>query len=190
MNRALLRCAVAVFALGVILPAGAQDQRRVDEILFHAEVRANGEADTVFGQGDFPKAIQGLRMRYELREWDERILTDLTWMLGNVEETGESLYYAIRFRQANPNDPNRGYPEALLYSQWRMFSKIPPILESDIAMVPPPHRNSYSLISTAYMRMGYHADAVRVLDIALKHYPDDAVFKRNRDRSAQLLKGG
>jgi hypothetical protein len=32
-------------------------------------------------------------------------------------------------------------------------------------------------------------DAVRVLDIALKHYPDEGVFVRNRTRALEAIGG-
>ena len=37
--------------------------------------------------------------------------------------------------------------------------------------------------------MGFHKDVVRVLDIALKHYPGDEVFQRNRQKSLDLIGG-
>jgi hypothetical protein len=108
-------------------------------------------------------------------------------MLGNIENDGDALYYAMKFRELNPESPDRGYAEAQLHIEWKMYSRVPAMLEPDIALVPPPHRNSYTLLSAAYMRMGLYSDVVRVLDIALGHYPDEAVFKLNRDRAAAKI---
>ncbi len=187
MKKTLLKAIAMALLLTVMVPAGAQDERRVNEILKYAEVRAKAEADAAFGLGEFPKAIHNQRMRIDIRPWDENLATDLIWMLGNIELDGEALVVAMQFREQNPADPDRGYPEAALYIEWKMYSRIPSVLEPDVLMVPPPHRNSYSALSAAYTRMGLYADVVRVLGIALKHYPDDAVFKRNRDRAAQQI---
>jgi hypothetical protein len=185
-----MRWLVAVALGAVVVSAAAQvDERRVDEILRHVEERANQETEAVYELGDYPKVIQMQRMRAVLRPWDEDLSTDLIWMLGNIENDGEALVVAKQFRLANPMNPNRGYAEAQLYNEWRMFARIPRVLEPDITKEPPPHRNSYTLLSAAYTRLGFHADVVRVLDIALRHYPDDAVFRRNRDRAAERLGG-
>lgn len=182
--------AVAALA-GIVMVAGAQDvdESRVQEILYHVESRAREESNTMFDQGNYPKAIQSQRMRYELRTWDEELATDLIWMYGNIRDSGSALAYAIRFRETNPKSPDRGYPEAQLYNEWRMFARVPRVLEPDILMQPPPHRNTFTLLSAAYMRMGFYQDVVRVLDIALKAYPEEPAFLRNRSRALELISG-
>ncbi len=181
------RLFVSALVIAIVVSAGAQDQRRVEEIMSHVETRASNEADATFAFGDYPKVVQSQKMRYGLRPWDGDLATDLIWMLGNIENDGEALFYAMKFRELNPDSPDRGYAEAQLYIEWKMYSRVPAMLEPDIALIPPPHRNSYTLLSAAYMRMGLFADVVRVLEVALKHYPDEAVFKLNRDRAAARI---
>ncbi len=181
------RLVASTIVIAIVVSAGAQDQGRVDEIMSHAETRAANEADAVFALGDYPKIVQNQKVRYGIRPWDGDLATDLIWMLGNIENDGEALFYARKFRELNPDSPDRGYAEAQLYIEWKMYSRVPAMLEPDIALVPPPHRNSYTLLSAAYMRMGLYSDVIRVLDVALRHYPDEAVFKLNRDRAAARI---
>ena len=183
------RGVVLLLTLVLGLTVRAQDQERVDKILFYVNKRTTTEADASFDQGDYPRVIQLLKMEYEVRPWDGELATNLIWMLGNIEDDGAALAYAIRYRQDNPNDPDHGLPEATLYWGWRAFARIPAILEPDIDKDWDMHRNVFVLLSNAYDRMGFHKDVVRVLDIALKHYPGDEVFQRNRQKSLGLIGG-
>lgn len=181
-----------VLALAAV-PAVAQqetvDQSRINEILGYAEARARAESDVWFDQGDYPRVIQLQKMRFEQRPWDGELASDLTWMLGNIDQEGEALAYAMRYRETNVTDPDHSLPEAQIYWEFRMFARIPRILEEDIAKDWPMHRNVFVLLSNAYARMGFQKDVVRVLDIALKHFPGDEVFLRNRQRAESLLGG-
>lgn len=179
--------ALALFV--AVSPVRAQDGNRVGQILMHAEERASSEADAAFQLGDYPTIIQNQKIRFEITPWDFDLATNLVWMLGNVENNGESLAYAKRYRLLNPNNPDKGFAEAELYTRWKMYSRIPAVLEPDIQMVPPPHRNSFTMLSQAYIRMKMWEDAVRVLDVALKHYPEEAIFVRNRARALEAIGG-
>ena len=108
-------------------------------------------------------------------------------MLGNVKYEGERLAVAKRFRLENPDNPDRGLPEAQVYWGYRMYFKIPPILEDDIMRDPPPHGNTFSMIGNAYSRLGFHEDALRVWNQYLKHDPDDPRFQMLRDRELVVL---
>ncbi len=187
MKMALTRSLAIAFVSAIVVQAGAQDEGRVNEILMHAENRASNEADAAFAYGEYPKVIQNQKVRLGLRPWDGELSTDLVWMLGNVENRGGALLVAMRFRELNPGSPDSGYAEAQLYNEWKLYSRVPSALEPDILKVPPPHRNSFTMLSAAYMRMGFYADVVRVLEIALRHYPEEAVFKLNRDRAAARI---
>ncbi len=174
----------------VVAQEGGPNEGRVAEIMLHVEARAADETDAWFNdEGDYPRAIQNLRFRSRLRPWDEEIGTNLIWMLGNVRYIGEMLAVAIRFRKENPDNPDRGLPEAQVYWEYRMFFKIPPILEEDILRDPPPHGNTFSMIGNAYARLGFHEDALRVWNQYLKHDPDDPRFKMLRDREIRILGG-
>jgi hypothetical protein len=171
------------------LPAVAQDKSRVDEILFHAEQRADHESNASYEDGDYPRSIQLLKMRYEIRPWDGELATDLIWMLGNIEDYGGALLFSKRYKLDNPKDPDHGLPEATLYWTWRCFEKIPSVLEEDIKKDWTMHRNVFVILAGAYDRMGFYKDAARVLDVALKHFPGDEVFLRNKKKAESFLKG-
>ena len=190
MNRRLaLFALVALTTTPVVAQDQEVDQRRVEEIMVYVDARADAETDGFFGLGDYPKAIQLQRIRYECRPWDGGLASDLVWMLGNVEYDAERLAVAIRFKNENPEDPDRGLFEAQAYWEWKMYARIPAVLEEDILQTPAPHRNVFSLLSNAYSRLGYDKDVVRVLDVALRAYPNDGAFVRNRARAIQRMGG-
>jgi hypothetical protein len=166
------------------------DTDRVLEILYFAEARAMEEADAAFSEGDYPRVIQQQRIRYELRPWDDNLVSELIWMLGNVAYEGERVALALRFVDEHPELADRALPAAEMFMQRRLLLRIPSLLEADILRDPPPHRNAYTILSSAYRRMGYDPDVVRVLDVALKHFPGDPVFLRNREAAEMRIRGG
>ena len=167
---------------------GKPDERRVAEIMAYVESRAANETNTWYQDvGDYPLAIQNLRFRLRLRPWDEEIGTNLIWMLGNIEYEGERLAVAMRYRKENPDNPDRGLAEAQVYFEYRMYFKVPPILEDDIMRDPPPHGNTFRMIGHSYSRLGFHEDALRVWNQYLEHDPDDPIFQMLRDREIAAL---
>ena len=174
----------------VIAQEGEPHERRVAQIMRYVESRADDETVGWYqDDGDYPRAIQNLRFRWRLRPWDEEISTDLIWMLGNIEYEGERLAVAMRYRKENPDNPDRGLPEAQVYFEFRMYFKIPSILEEDILRDPPPHGNTFRMIGHSYSRLGFHEDALRVWNQYLKHDQDDPIFLMLRDREIQALGG-
>ena len=194
-TKSLIALVAAVGLTGTAAgPVVAQDKdpdpSRVAEILFYTEVRAIGEADVAFEEGDYPKIIQQQRIRYELRPWDEMLASDLIWMLGNIEYEGERVARALKFIEDSPELVDRGLPAAQVFWQRQMFARIPAVLEPDLNREPPPHRTVFTLLSSAYRRMGYDRDVIRVIDVALKHFPDDPALLRNRASAELRLRGG
>jgi len=175
-------------------PVVAQEQEpdpdRVAEILYHTEVRATDEADVMFEDGDYPKVIQQMRIRYEIRPWDEKVASELIWMLGNVEYEGERVARAMKFIDDSPEIADRGLPAAQVFWQRQVFARIPGVLEPDIHRDPPPHRTVFTLLTAAYRRMGYDHDVIRVIDVALKHFPGDPALLRNREAAELRIRGG
>ena len=186
----LLSAFVATAAIPAVAQDGEPDERRIGQIMQFVEDRAAMETDAWYHEeGDYPRAIQVLRFRSRLRPHDEVIDTDLIWMLGNIKYEGERLAVATRFRLENPDNPDRGLPEAQVLWEYRMYFKIPPILEADIMRDPPPHGNTFRMIGHAYSRLGFHVDALRVWNQYLKHDPDDPRFQMLRDREIRILGG-
>ncbi|MCH8979527.1 MAG: hypothetical protein IH945_09850 [Armatimonadetes bacterium] len=193
MARTTLRSLLTIALIGVaVMPVVAQegepDEDRIKEIMWYVEARAEAETVSWYrDDGDYPRAIQNLRYRWRLRPWDEEISTDLIWMLGNIKYEGERLAVAMRFRKENPDNPDRGLPEAQVYWEHKMYFKIPPILEEDILRDPRPHGNTFRMIGHSYSRLGFHEDALRVWNQYLKHDPDDPRFQMLRDREIEVL---
>ena len=189
LRSVLASALIAAAAMPVVAQEGEPDEDRVKDIMWHVEDRAGAETEAWYNDGDYPRAIQNLRIRSRLRPWDDNITTDLIWMLGNVKYEGERLAVAMRFRKENPDNPDRGLPEAQVYFPKRIYFKIPPLLEDDIMSDPPPHGNTFRMIGHSYSRLGFHEDALRVWNQYLKHFPDDPRFQMLRDREIAALSG-
>ena len=190
LRNLLMSALMGAAAMPVVAQEGEPDEDRVAQIMQYVEVRASDETFSSYqNDGDYPRAVQNLRFRWRLRPWDEEISTDLIWMLGNIKYEGERLAVAMRFRKENPDNPDRGLPEAQVYFEYRMYFKIPPILEDDILRDPPPHGNTFRMIGHSYSRLGFHKDALRVWNQYLEHDPDDPIFQMLRDRELLALGG-
>lgn len=158
-----------------------------DETTLKLAERLEQQADHWFGEGDFPRAIQALRMRAALDPKNEEWASDLGWMFENLERRADALQVYIQFRENNPTDPERGYMEAFFYQRQRLFAKIPPLLEP--ILTEKSHPNNYRILANAYDKLGQYKNALRIWDALLKLTPDDATAKANRTRVAKKLEG-
>ena len=192
MSSRVVRTVLSVVSLALAASLGAQegnpDEDRVNTILGLIDDRAMVEMDASFNDtGDYPKSIQLLRIRSRVMPHDEEIITDLIWMLGNVDYMGEAVSEGIRYMNENPQSSDRAFPLAQLYFNMNLFAKVPAILEEDILRDPPPHPLTFRMIGHSYRKMGFHKDALRVWEEYLKHYPDDDIIRSHRDRAAALV---
>ncbi|HXH60904.1 MAG TPA: hypothetical protein VNI20_06050 [Fimbriimonadaceae bacterium] len=185
MKRIATGLVIALFAV----PALAQDSDRVAEIMGYVEQRAFVETKAPFDVGDYPKTIQIQRMRFVLNPQNEELATNLIWMLGNVEYHTEELATAIKFRLQNPQNPDRGLPEAFIYQTLKAYARIPGIIEPDIERTPAPHGNTFRVLGHAYEKLGFYKDALRVWELAVRAHPEDDVFVMLRDRTRKKLGG-
>jgi tetratricopeptide (TPR) repeat protein len=170
--------------------AQAPDQARVNAIWSIAHDRFLRQNDLWYKDGDFPRAIQSLRVLNGVFPNDYEIATDLGWMLENVEQWDEALTVYARYRKDNPKDPNAAFPEAWYYFQKRKYDKIPPLLEPTMKLGTSPHPNSYRTLAHAYDRLKRYADAKRVWQRYIQLAPDDATAKVNLQKVERKLKGG
>lgn len=138
------------------------------------------QADHWFNEGDFPRAIEALRMRYALAPDDLDALTDLGWMLESTDRSGQALALYGEFRRSHPENPDAVLPEAEYYNRKRLFAKIPPLLEGSLK--PNTHANGYRILAGAYERLGRLTDSLRVWESYIKINPNDAQARVNRDR--------
>jgi len=143
------------------------------------------QCDYWFEDGDYPKAVQLLRFRFELHPHDYEIATDLGWMFENVEEPVRAIQVYQTYRKNNPQDPDAALPEASYYLRKRMYDKIPPLLQP--ALSRNPHPNVYRTLAHAYERMERLKESESVWVTYLKRYPNDGAAKNNLARVRKKL---
>jgi len=188
--KVVLAIALAAVSLGTAeakkQPSKA-DQVRLKRIMELADVRLSAQADTWFTDGDYPRAVSILRYRAALDPKNYEIHTDLGWMLENIERWAEALAVYIKFRKANPDDPDAGLPEANFYYLKKAYAKVPPLMEE--AIKKQPHPNAFRILASSYERLGLLEDAKRVWDRYLSQHPNDGQAKVNRDRVIKKISG-
>jgi tetratricopeptide (TPR) repeat protein len=182
---------LTILGLGILIAAGPAPQAdRTAAIWSVAEDRIIRQNDIWFKQGDYPRAIQSLRILFGLEPHDYEIATDLGWMLENVENYDSALQVYTQFRKLNPNDPDAPFPEAHFLFQKKQYDKVPPLLEPTLKMGVHPHQNSYRTLAHSYERMKRYADSVRVWQTYLKLAPNDETAKGILQRVKKKMAGG
>ncbi len=166
----------------------SQDSKdRVDAIMARIGEGLDINADNEFQRGDFPLAAQMLKVKFEIDLTNEESAANLILLLRSMTDEVGALAVAMRFREENPQNPDRGLAEAQWYWQMRQFTRIPKILSPDIMRTPPPHPNTFRLLGNAYDRLGFNADALKVWEQAVKVYPQDETFARNVEKAKKKL---
>lgn len=179
------RCVIFVCCAALVAAAVAQSpQKPIDRsklILQIARERASRQNDAWFNDGDFPRAIQSLRVLHELFPHDYDLETDLGWMYENVEDYGSAISLYIAYRQGFPGDIDSEYPEAELYFRRKLYSKVPPLVEPALRRGTK-DPNSFRILAISYERLGLFQDSKRVWDAYLVVAPNDEQAKNNRER--------
>jgi hypothetical protein len=178
---------IVVFAMCMVVAAAAvahspQKQDRTSLILDLIRGRATQQHDVWFKDGDFPRAIQSIRVLQQLFPHDYDLETDLGWMLENVEDYGGAIAVYIEYRKAFPLDPDAPYPEASLYFREHLYSKVPPLIEPSLRLGSHPQANAYRILANSYEHLGLFKDSERVWDTYLAFATTDGQAKVNRGR--------
>jgi tetratricopeptide (TPR) repeat protein len=160
---------------------------RIQTIYTAADARMAAQCDFWFEDGDYPKAVQLLRFRFDLHPHDYEIATDLGWMHENVEEPDRALQVYQAYRKKNPQDPDAALPEAEYCMRKKMYDRIPALLQPAIPRNP--HPNVYRTLAHAYERLGKLKESEAVWVAYLKRYPDDGAAKNNLARVRNKLSG-
>ena len=182
---------IAAAVLAASPQAGAPaDSARMSLIWDAFNERLRSQTDIWFDEGQFPRSIQGIRIQYAMHPDSYEILTNLGWMLENVERWSDALALYVAFRKRHPNDAEAYYPEAQFYSMKKVYSKVPPLLEPTLKMRVLPHPNTYRILARAYEQLGLLADAKRVYTLLLERLPGDPATKNNLNRIERKIKGG
>lgn len=175
----------AMTVLGVGQASATARQQAID-IAFYNQV--SDQVDFWYDDGDFPRMIRLMEVMVSVYPNDYEMMTNLGYLLMSTERFDEMMVVYQRYRKENPNDPDCALPEAGFYFQQKMYSKIPPLLEPAISKRA--HANVFRLLGNAYKRMGMIKDAVRVWEIMVKRFPDDARAQAQLKAAKDQLKGG
>jgi|GEM_PF-621777 len=143
------------------------------------------QMDVWFNDGDFPRCIQLLRVMHAKDPHDYETVTDLGWMLGNIQREDEEVELYRQYRLRYPEDKEAPYPEAEFYFRKKQYDKVIPLLEPVIGKKP--HPNSYRMLAHSYDRTGRLEDARRVWKTYLKFHPDDETAKKNLRRVEEKI---
>ncbi len=181
MKRTLSLVVLAGLA-ALSLASGPTQKDRSGQILNIIRGRATQQHNAWFNDGDYPRAIQSIKVLHQLFPHDYDLETDLGWMLENVEDYAGAISVYVAYRKAYPKDPEAYYPEAELYFRERLYTKVPPLIEPSLRLGTHPHANSYRILALSYERMGLFGDSERIWDNYLSFTKDDGQAKVNRDR--------
>ncbi|MEJ5171158.1 MAG: hypothetical protein WHU10_09230, partial [Fimbriimonadales bacterium] len=118
-------------------PAAAPTPQQREEALWTSvHNRFTLQMDVWFNDGDFPRCIQLLRVMHARDPHDYETVTDLGWMLGNIERKDEELELYRQYRLRYPDDKEAPYPEAEFHFRQRQYEKVIPLLEPVIGKKP------------------------------------------------------
>lgn len=183
-------CLLAVSTVSLAAAGQGNTSDRTAAIWSYVQDRIDRQTDVWFDAGDFPAAIQMLRVSAELEPHNYETVTNLGWMLENIQEWDSAEAVYKRYQVDNPKDPDRALPIAQYYYLKRKYDKVPPLLEPTIGGKPSPHANVFRMLAGSYERLDKLADAKRVWTQYLAIAPDDGQAKANLERVESKLKGG
>ena len=164
------------------LAQGPAQSDRSDLILRMMRERAIQQHDIWFELGDYPRAVQSLRLMQQIFPHDYALETDLGWMEENVENYADAIGTYVKYRKAWPDDPEAYFPEAQFYYMKHLYSKVPPVLEPSLRLATKPHPDSYRILASSYEHLGLYADSLRIWDLYLSFAKNDGQAKVNRAR--------
>jgi tetratricopeptide (TPR) repeat protein len=181
---------VSLFAL--LAASHAQDDAakgRMDAIWNAIDKRVAQQIDVWFDDGEFPMAIQLLRVQYAMHPNDYEIATNLGWMLENVEEPDLAIAVYERYLKENPGDVDAALPIAQYYFQKkRDYEKVIELLNPILPRKP--HANAYRILAHSYERTNKLQDSRRVWLALLEINPDDGAARRLLERVEEKIKAG
>jgi tetratricopeptide (TPR) repeat protein len=184
-----LALAVALMVAAAHQAAG-QGSERMKRIWGAFDNRVNSQADLWFEKGEFPRTVQALRVLVYLHPKNYEMITDLGWMLENIERWDEALGLYVQFRKSNPGDADAAFPEAWFHYQKRAYAKVPPLLEPTLKMNRRPHANAYRILAQAYERLGQLPDSLRIYKLLRTVLPNDPNVTRNIEKIEKKIREG
>jgi tetratricopeptide (TPR) repeat protein len=178
--------ALALVAFGGVANATTQvSKQRLDAIWAAVDDRVAQQTDIWFNDGDYPKSIHMLVFQATYEPHDYEAVTNLGWMQENVEDWDGALATYKLYWKNNPQDKDRGLPEADYLFREKRFAEVPPLLEP--ALKAKPHPDIFRILAHAYEKLNKLTDARRVWLQYIALAPNDGAAKRNLARVEKKL---
>ena len=176
-----------LISLPLIVVAKPQGGARIDRIWAAAEQRFVMQSNSWWNDGDFLRCIQLLRFQAELKPDDYEVVSDLGWMLGNVEAYDEELATYLKYKSNKDAGLDANYPLASYYFTKKLYAYVPPLVEPMMKKKLEP--NYYRMLANSYEKMGFLSDSERVWKVYLAQGVEDGQAKANLSR-VQSKKAG
>jgi predicted Zn-dependent protease len=181
-----MRALLALIALlSMSAFAGAQDPKKVAAIWEYVNERFDRQSDAWFEDGEFPMVIQLLRIQADLNPNDYDVVTNLGWMLENVEEWDEAVVVYREYRRNNPQDPDAMLPEADYWYRKKQFAKVIPLLKG---LTNKAHPNNFRILAHSYERTNKLKESESTWKRYIALAPKDEPAKRNLERVQKKLR--
>lgn len=166
--------------------ASAPAQDRVNEIWAHVDNRVVRQLDTWFDDGEFPAIVELLKVQVAY-DSDYDNVTNLGWMLENIERYDEVPAIYQNYQKRHPEDPDCMYPLGYHYYMRKNYKRAIEILEPSLKLKPTP--NTYVILAKSYEREKQYKEAIRVWELQLKRWPDNGPAKANIERVKNKIGG-
>jgi predicted Zn-dependent protease len=172
----------------VVAPILMLAQGRVDEMQSSYDKEMDALIDRYYHDGDYEKVTKLLRTYAKQHPDDPVISNNLAWMLFNTGKEPDSIVESLRFVRDNPNSEVGKIQLAQQFFTRKLYNRIPRILEPIIATTKA--QNAFVMLGRAYEELGMLRSALRVHELRVKVFPNDANGRKNLEKVKQLIAAG
>lgn len=168
---------------------GMASEARLNEIWDHIDNRFITQSDVWFELGEFPSCVALLKVQTGYSPDDYEMMTNLGWMLENIERNDEARAVYRDFGTRHPKIADAMYALGLSYALKKEYAEAIKVLEPTLVNNPSP--NTYRTLARSYEMLKKPLDAIRIWELELKKFPDELSAIANIKRvKAKMAAGG
>ena len=168
---------------------GMASEARLNEIWDHIDNRFITQSDVWFELGEFPSCVALLKVQTGYSPDDYEMMTNLGWMLENIERYGEARAVYLDFETRHPKIGDAMFALGLSYSIKKEYAEVIRVLEPTLVNNPSP--NTYRTLARSYEMLKKPLDAIRIWELELKRFPNELSAIANIKRvKAKMAAGG
>ena len=168
---------------------GMASEARLNEIWDHIDNRFITQSDVWFELGEFPSCVALLKVQTGYSPDDYEMMTNLGWMLENIERYGEARAVYLDFGTRHPKIGDAMFALGLSYSIKKEYAEVIRVLEPTLVNNPSP--NTYRTLARSYEMLKKPLDAIRIWELELKRFPNELSAIANIKRvKAKMAAGG